>query len=98
MNTLTESNCEKFGLDWNELISCDATDELTRPGKHDCTLVQKIIEIDKEYFPNADDSVLGFWLTNMFNSSYNYGVQLNEITELVRVEQKEVVVKKWVKI
>lgn len=96
MNKLTESNCEKFGLEWDELISCDAKEELTRPGKHDCTLVQKIIEIDKEYFPSADDSVLGCWLTNTFNSSYNYGVQLNEITELRRVEQKEVVVKKWV--
>lgn len=98
MNTLKELNCESVGLDWYELISCDPLEEIERPGKHDCTLVQKIIEIDKENFPNADDSVLGFWLTNMFNRSYGWGARLDEIYEINRVEQKEVVIKKWVKI
>ena len=97
MNTLTKLNCESFGLYWYKLISCDPTEEIIEPGRY-YTLVKHVIEINKENFPNADDSILGFWLTDMFNSSYNCGAMLDEITELSRVEKKEVVVKKWVKI
>ena len=95
MNKLTEKNCEKFGLEWEDLIHCEPVEEITSPGKHDCTWVEMIIEINKEDFPNADESVLGFWQAEAFERSYTDGSYLEQISFLVRVAQKEVVVKRW---
>ena len=95
MNKLTEKNCEKFGLEWEDLIHCEPVEEVRSPGKHDCTLVEMIIEINKEDFPSADESVIGYWQSDLFERSYTDGSYLEQIDAFYRVAQKEVVIKRW---
>lgn len=59
--------------------------------------VQWIYEVDKEFFPEHPE-LWGYWLTNDFIFDSDYGYEKSDITELDRVEMKEVVttVTDWV--
>lgn len=100
-NKLTKENCGKLGLQWDDLISMEAcegtlaTSSWDKKGKHSYIKQQKVIKIDHDYFPTADESVLGFWQTSWYTIDYYDGVQWDEIEELTRVVEQEVVEYVW---
>ena len=56
-----------------------------------------LIDINEEYFPEFPE-LWGYWETNLFTRSDDYGIERSEIRELSRVEQKSKMVEtfEWV--
>jgi hypothetical protein len=53
----------------------------------------EIIEDDVEFHPEIDlKPLFGFWETNVYISDTEYGTDWRDVTELTRVEKKQVVV------
>lgn len=90
-NKITRQNAKELGVDFNELIS-DFDDTSFQEHRRGSTFfTRSIIVIREQWFPEANRELDGYWETNTYISSED-DKDLNEITELNRVEKKERVV------
>jgi len=105
INKLDERTAEQFGLNFDDLLNNFYDDSLSdyRRGSnnyYDTFYKQSIVEINEKDYPNVDKQLYGFWETNEYIHSDDYGFDKREIHTLTRVVQKEktIVQKYWEKV
>ena len=100
INKLNEKIAEEYGLDFDELLDDFIEDSYSKYRKNSTFYKQSIVEINEKYYPNIDKQLYGFWETNEYICSDDYGFDKTEINTLTRVTQKEktITVKYWEKV
>ena len=100
INKLNEKIAEEYGLDFDELLDDLYDDSFVNPRRGSTFYKQSIVEINEKYYPNIDKQLYGFWETNEYICSDDYGFDKTEINTLTRVTQKEktITVKYWEKV
>lgn len=99
INKITRGTAKELGVNFNELIS-DFDDTSYKEHRRGATFyTRSIIVIREEWFPEVNKELHGYWETNTYISSED-DRDLNEITELNRVEKKERVISEtyWEKV
>jgi hypothetical protein len=96
INTLDEKIAKDYGLDFDELLDDFYDDSKSRHRRGSTFFKQSIVEINEEYYPDVDKELYGFWETNEYVYSDDYGFDKQDIDTLHRVVLKEkVIVKKY---
>ena len=100
INKLDEKIAKEYGLDFDELLDDFYDDSRIRHRRGSSFYKQSIVEISEEYYPNVDKELYGFWETNEYVCSDDYGFNKEDIDTLTRVILKEKVVTKkyWEKV
>ncbi len=100
INTLDEKIAKDYGLDFDELLDDFYDDSNSRHRRGSTFFKQSIVEINEEYYPDVDKELYGFWETNEYVYSDDYGFDKQDIDTLHRVVLKEKVVttKYWKKV
>jgi hypothetical protein len=100
INNLDEKTAEKYGLHFDDLLDDFYDDSNSRHRRGSTFFKQSIVEIDEEYYPDVDKELYGFWETNEYVYSDDYGFDKQDIDTLHRVVLKEKVVttKYWEKV
>ena len=100
INKLDEKTAEQFGLNFDDLLDDFYDDSFVNPRRGSTFYKQSIVEINKENYPDVDKELYGFWETNEYLCSDDYGFDKTEIHTLTRVTQKEktITVKYWEKV
>jgi hypothetical protein len=100
INKLDEKTAKEYGLDFDELLDDFYDDSRSRYRRGSSFYKQSIIEISEEYYPDVDKELYGFWETNEYVCSDDYGFNKEDIDTLTRVILKEKVVttKYWEKV
>jgi hypothetical protein len=100
INEINRKNAKELGLDFNELID-DFIDESNSSHRRGSTFFkQSIVEINEKDYPNVNKELYGFWETNEYVCSDDYGFDKQDIDTLHRVVLKEkvIVTKYWEKV
>jgi translation elongation factor EF-4 len=100
INRLDEKIAKEYGLDFDELLDDFYDNSKSRYRRGSSFYKQSIVEISEEYYPNVDKELYGFWETNEYVYSDDYGFDKEDIDTLTRVILKEKVVTKkyWEKV
>jgi len=100
INKLDEKIAKEYGLDFDELLDDFYDDSRSYHRRGSSFYKQSIVEISEEYYPNVDKELYGFWETNEYVCSDDYGFNKEDIDTLTRVILKEKVVTKkyWEKV
>lgn len=100
INKLDERTAEQFGLNFDDLLDDFYDDSLSVQRRGGTFYKQSIVEINEKYYPDVDKELYGFWETNEYIHSDDYGFDKREIDTLTRVVQKEktIVQKYWEKV
>jgi hypothetical protein len=100
INKLDEKIAKEYGLDFDELLDDFYDDSRSYHRRGSIFYKQSIVEINEEYYPNVDKELYGFWETNEYVCSDDYGFNKEDIDTLTRVILKEKVVTKkyWEKV
>jgi hypothetical protein len=100
INKLDEKTAEKYGLDFDELLDDFYDDSNSHHRRGSTFFKQSIVEINEEYYPDVDKELYGFWETNEYVYSDDYGFDKQDIDTLHRVVLKEkvIVTKYWEKV
>jgi hypothetical protein len=100
INEINRKNAKELGLDFNELIDDFIEDSYDEHRRGSTFFKQSIVEINEEYYPDVDKELYGFWETNQYVYSDDYGFDKQDIDTLHRVILKEKVVttKYWEKV
>ena len=100
INKLDEKTAKEYGLDFDELLDDFYDDSNSNHRRGSTFFKQSIVEIDEEYYPDVDKELYGFWETNEYVYSDDYGFDKQDIDTLHRVVLKEKVVttKYWEKV
>jgi hypothetical protein len=100
INKLDEKTAKEYGLDFDELLDDFYDDSNSHHRRGSTFFKQSIVEIDEEYYPDVDKELYGFWETNEYVYSDDYGFDKQDIDTLHRVVLKEKVVttKYWEKV
>lgn len=100
INKLNQKIAEQFGLDFDELLDDFYDDSYIKPRRGSSFYTKSIVEISKEYYPNVDKELYGFWETNEYVYNDNDGFDKKDIDTLHRVVLKEkvVITKYWEKV
>jgi hypothetical protein len=100
INEINRKNAKELGLDFNELIEDFIEDSYDEHRRGSTFFKQSIIEINEEHYPNVNKELYGFWETNEYVYSDDYGFDKQDIDTLHRVVLKEKVVttKYWEKV
>lgn len=100
INKLDEKTAEQFGLNFDDLLDDFYDDSLSVQRRGGTFYKQSIVEINEEYYPNIDKQLYGFWETNEYVCSDDYGFDKEDIDTLTRVVSKEktITVKYWEKV
>ena len=99
INKLDEKTAEQFGLNFDDLLDNFYDDSLSVQTRGGTVYKQSIVEINEKDYPNVDKQLYGFWETNEYIHSDDYGFDKIEIDTLTRVVQKErtIIQKYWEK-
>jgi hypothetical protein len=100
INKLDEKTAKEYGLDFDELLDDFYDDSRIRHRRGSSFYKQSIVEINEENYPNVDKELYGFWETNEYVCSDDYGFNKEDVDTLHRVVLKEKVVTKkyWEKV
>ena len=100
INKLNEKIAKEYGLDFDELLDDFYDDLFVNPRRGSTFYKQSIVEINEENYPDVDKELYGFWETNEYVCSDDYGFDIEDIDTLTRVTQKEktITVKYWEKV
>jgi hypothetical protein len=100
INEINRKNAKELGLDFNELIEDFIEDSYDEHRRGSTFFKQSIIEINEEHYPNVNKELYGFWETNEYVYSDDYGFDKQDIDTLHRVVPKEkvVITKYWEKV
>jgi len=102
INELNDKITEQFGLDFDQLLDTNnMIEDSYKKHRRDSTFwKQTIIGINVNNFPHINKELYGFWETNEYVWSDEYGFDKRDITILNRVEPKEriIVQKYWEKV
>jgi hypothetical protein len=100
INKLDEKIAKEHGLDFDELLDDFYDDSNSHHRRGSTFFKQSIVEINEEYYPNVNKDLYGFWETNEYVYSDDYGFDKQDIDTLHRVVLKEKVVttKYWEKV
>ena len=97
INKINEEIAEQFGLNFDELLDDFLEDSYNEHRRGSTFFVQSIVEIDEENYPNIDKQLYGYWQTNEYIYSDDYGYDKTDIDTLTRVISKEktIIEKYW---
>ena len=100
INKLDEKIAKEYGLDFDELLEDFYDDSFVNHRRGSTFYKQSIVEINEKHYPNVDKELYGFWETNEYVCSDDYGFDREEIDTLTRVVSKEktITVKYWEKV
>jgi hypothetical protein len=100
INKLDEKTAKEYGLDFDELLDDFYDDSNSNHRRGSTFFKQSIVEIDEEYYPNVNKELYGFWETNEYVYSDDYGFDKQDIDTLHRVilKEKVIVTKYWEKV
>jgi len=100
INEINRKNAKELGLDFNELIDDFIEDSYDEHRRGSTFFKQSIVEISEKYYPDVNKELYGFWETNKYVYSDDYGFDKQDIDTLHRVVLKEKVVttKYWEKV
>jgi len=100
INKLDEKTAKEYGLDFDELLDDFYDDSNSNHRRGSTFFKQSIVEINEEYYPDVDKELYGFWETNEYVYSDDYGFDKQDIDTLHRVVLKEkvIVTKYWEKV
>jgi hypothetical protein len=100
INEINRKNAKELGLDFNELIEDFIEDSYDEHRRGSTFFKQSIIEINEKDYPNVNKELYGFWETNEYVYSDDYGFDKQDIDTLHRVVLKEkvIVTKYWEKV
>ena len=100
INKLDEKIAKEYGLDFDELLEDFYDDSFVNHRRGSTFYKQSIVEINEKHYPNVDKELYGFWETNEYVCSDDYGFNKEDVDTLHRVVLKEKVVttKYWEKV
>ena len=73
INILDEKIAKDYGLDFYELLDDFYDDSKSRHRRDSSFYKKSIVEISEENYPNVDKELYGFWETNEYVCSDDYG-------------------------
>ena len=100
INNLDEKTAEKYGLHFDDLLDDFYDDSRSYHRRGSTFFKQSIVEISEKHYPHIDKQLYGFWETNEYVCSDDFGFDKQDIDTLHRVILKEKVVTKkyWEKV
>ena len=100
INKLDEKIAIEYGLDFDELLDDFYDDSSVNYRRGSSFYKTSIVEINEECYPDVDKELYGFWETNEYLCSDDYGFDREDIDTLTRVVSKEktITVKYWEKV
>lgn len=100
INKLNEKIAEEYGLDFDKALDNFIEDSYSKYRKNSTFYKQSIVEINEKDYPEVSNELYGFWETNEYLCSDDYGFDIEDIDTLTRVTQKEktITVKYWEKV
>jgi hypothetical protein len=100
INKLDEKIAKQFGLDFDELLDDFYDVSYSSRSRYSSFHKQSIVEISEKHYPHIDKQLYGFWETNKYVWSADYGFDKMDIDTLHRVILKEITIiqKYWEKV
>jgi hypothetical protein len=100
INKLDEKIAKQFGLDFDELLDDFYDVSYSSRSRYSSFHKQSIVEISEKHYPHIDKQLYGFWETNEYVWSADYGFDKRDIDTLHRVILKEITIiqKYWEKV